>query len=140
MPAKQLEVILKKHLDAVEHVMVVASRKEFLSCMVTLKTKGSQAAARGEDPASMGPSEDELAQGALELAQANGSKHQHDDDVYYYNCRRLKLAVEYTAYTAALTKNICQHQLTLQPRLEWSKERKVKTCLKLHVNLPPGAA
>ena len=77
MPAKQLEVILKKHLDAVEHVMVVASRKEFLSCMVTLKTKGSQAAARGEDPASMGPAEDELAQGALELAQAKGSKHQH---------------------------------------------------------------
>ena len=74
VPAKQLEVILKKHLDAVEHVMVVGSGKEFLSCMLTLKTKGSEAAARGEDPASLGPAKDELAQEALELAQAKGSE------------------------------------------------------------------
>jgi hypothetical protein len=30
--------ILKKHLDAVAYVMVVGSKKPFLSCMLTLKT------------------------------------------------------------------------------------------------------
>lgn len=73
VPAANLEKILKKHLDAVEHVMVVGSGKEFLSCMLTLKTKGSEAAARGEDPAALGPAKDELAQDALALAQQFGS-------------------------------------------------------------------
>jgi len=73
VPAANLEKILKKHLDAVEHVMVVGSGKEFLSCMLTLKTKGSEAAARGEDPAALGPAKDELAADSLALAQLFGS-------------------------------------------------------------------
>jgi len=74
VPAANLEKILKRHLDAVEHVMVVGSGKEFLSCMLTLKTKGSEAAARGEDPAALGPAKDELAADSLALAQAFGSE------------------------------------------------------------------
>jgi len=69
VPAANLEKILKKYLDAVEHVMVVGSGKEFLSCMLTLKTKGSEAAARGEDPAALGPAKDELAADSLKLAK-----------------------------------------------------------------------
>lgn len=69
VPAANLEKILKKYLDAVEHVMVVGSGKEFLSCMLTLKTKGSEAAARGEDPAALGPAKDELAADSLALAE-----------------------------------------------------------------------
>ena len=45
VPAKQLEEVLKRHLDAVEHVMVVGSNKGFLSCILALKTKGSEAEA-----------------------------------------------------------------------------------------------
>eukprot|EP00918_Siedleckia_nematoides_P055495 GHVU01121063.1.p1 GENE.GHVU01121063.1~~GHVU01121063.1.p1 ORF type:complete len:213 (+),score=49.08 GHVU01121063.1:23-640(+) len=69
VPAADLEKILKKHLDAVEYVMVVGSGKDFLSCMLTLKTKGSEAVARGEDPAALESAKDELAKEALELAQ-----------------------------------------------------------------------
>ena len=69
VPAADLEKILKKHLDAVEYVMVVGSGKDFLSCMLTLKTKGSEAVARGEDPAALESAKDELAAEALELAQ-----------------------------------------------------------------------
>ena len=74
VPAAKIEAVLKKYLDAVEHVMVVGSGKEFLSCMLTLKTKGSEAAARGEDPAAMGPAKDELAAASLAFAQQHGSE------------------------------------------------------------------
>jgi hypothetical protein len=74
VPAINLERILKKNLDAVEHVMVVGSGMDFLSCMLTLKTKGSEAAARGEDPASLGPAKDELSDAALALAQQHASE------------------------------------------------------------------
>ena len=73
VPAAKLEEILKKHLDTVAQVMVVGSGKEFLSCMLTLKTKGSEAVAQGEYPAALGPAKDELAQDALALAQQFGS-------------------------------------------------------------------
>ena len=73
VPAEDLEKILKKHLEAVEHVMVVGSGKDFLSCMLTLKTKGSEAVARGQDPAALESTKDELAKEALELAQRFGS-------------------------------------------------------------------
>ena len=73
VPAKELEKVLKKHLEAVEHVMVVGSGKDFLSCMLTLKTKGSEAVARGQDPAALESAKDELAKEALELAQRFGS-------------------------------------------------------------------
>jgi flagellar biosynthesis GTPase FlhF len=73
VPAEELEKILKKHLEAVEHVMVVGSGKDFLSCMLTLKTKGSEAVARGQDPAALESTKDELAKEALELAQRFGS-------------------------------------------------------------------
>ena len=65
VPAAKLEEILKKHLEAVEHVMVVGSGKEFLSCMLTLKTKGSEAVAQGEYPAALGPAKDERFQDVL---------------------------------------------------------------------------
>jgi len=74
VPAANIETVLKKYLDAVEHVMVVGSGKEFLSCMLTLKTKGSEAAARGEDPAALGPAKDELAAASLAFAQQYGSE------------------------------------------------------------------
>jgi hypothetical protein len=45
VPAKQLEAVLKRHLKVVEHVMVVGSNKGFLSCILALKTKGSEAEA-----------------------------------------------------------------------------------------------
>ena len=70
--AKKLEDILKKHLDAVAYVMVVGSKKQFLSCMLTLKTHGSEAASRGEDPKSV-PNPFDLAAPALALAQKVGS-------------------------------------------------------------------
>jgi len=41
---------------------------------LTLKTKGSEAAARGEDPASLGPAQDQLSGAALALAQQHGSE------------------------------------------------------------------
>ena len=72
--AADIEKVLKKYLDAVEHVMVVGSGKEFLSCMLTLKTKGSEAAAQGEDPAALGPAKDELAATSLAFAQQYGSE------------------------------------------------------------------
>jgi hypothetical protein len=74
VPAINLEMILKKNLDAVEHVMVVGSGMNFLSCILTLKTKGSEAAARGEDPASLGPAKDDLSGAALSLAQQHASE------------------------------------------------------------------
>ncbi len=74
VPAINLERILKKNLDAVEHVMVVGGGMDFLSCMLTLKTKGSEAATRGEDPASLGPAKDELSDAALALAQQHESE------------------------------------------------------------------
>ena len=79
VPAAKLEEILKKHLEAVEHVMVVGSGKEFLSCMLTLKTKGSEARFQDVLPLAqdfnlaLALSEDELAQDALALAQQVGS-------------------------------------------------------------------
>ena len=74
VPAINLEMILKKNLDAVEHVMVVGSGMDFLSCMLTLKSKGSEAAVRGEDPASLGPAKDDLSGAALSLAQQHASE------------------------------------------------------------------
>ena len=74
VPAAKIEAVLKKYLDAVEHVMVVGSGKEFLSCMLTLKTKGSEAVAQGEDPAALGPAKDELAATSLAFAQQYGSE------------------------------------------------------------------
>ncbi|EKX47485.1 hypothetical protein GUITHDRAFT_137635 [Guillardia theta CCMP2712] len=66
--AINLEKVLLRHLDAVAHVMVVGSGKEFLSCMLVLKTKGSEAAERGEDPSTI-PDKDDLAEPALELTR-----------------------------------------------------------------------
>jgi hypothetical protein len=78
VPAINLERILKKNIDAVEHVIatVVGGGMDFLSCMLTLKTKGSEAAARGEDPASLGSEMDELSNAALALAQQHASDAQ----------------------------------------------------------------
>ena len=42
--------------------------------MITLKTKGSEAAARGEDPTSLGGAKDELAPASLAFAQQYGSE------------------------------------------------------------------
>ena len=67
VPAANIETVLKKHLAAAEHVMVVGSGKEFLSCIFTLKTKASEAAARGEDPASLGPAKDDLAPASVSV-------------------------------------------------------------------------
>mmetsp|Transcript_635 Transcript_635/g.1687 ORF Transcript_635/g.1687 Transcript_635/m.1687 type:complete len:1235 (-) Transcript_635:72-3776(-) len=71
--AKQLEEVLKKHLDAVAYVMVIGSGKPFLSCMLTLKTNGSEAAERGEDPKSVQNPFD-LATPALALASKVNSQ------------------------------------------------------------------
>ena len=76
VPAINLERILKKNIDAVEHVIVVGGGMDFLSCMLTLKTKGSEAAARGEDRASLGSEMDELSNAALALAQQHASDAQ----------------------------------------------------------------
>jgi C-terminal processing protease CtpA/Prc len=73
VPAKELETVLKRHLKAVEHVMVVGSNKEFLSCILALKTKGSEAEARGEDPADLGQSQNDLVAETLELVSSCGS-------------------------------------------------------------------
>ena len=71
--AADLEKILKKHLQAAEHVMVVGSGQDFLACIITLKTKGSEAVARGEDASTLGATQYDLTQEALELAQRHGS-------------------------------------------------------------------
>ena len=73
VPAIDIERILKMHLDvAAEHVMVVGSGCDILCCMLTLKTKVSEAAASGEDP--LGPAKDELSDTALALARQHGSE------------------------------------------------------------------
>ena len=72
VPAANIETVLKKHLTAAEHVMVVGSGKEFLSCILFLKTKGSEA--RGHDPNSLGPAKDDLAPASVAFAQQCGSE------------------------------------------------------------------
>mmetsp|Transcript_43049 Transcript_43049/g.105249 ORF Transcript_43049/g.105249 Transcript_43049/m.105249 type:complete len:140 (+) Transcript_43049:1093-1512(+) len=52
--------------------MVVGSKKPFLSCMLTLKTHGSEAAEEGKDPKSV-PNPFDLAAPALQLAKKVGS-------------------------------------------------------------------
>ena len=53
--------------------MVVGSNKGFLSCILALKTKGSEAEARGEDPADLGQSQYDLVAETLELVSSCGS-------------------------------------------------------------------
>jgi hypothetical protein len=73
VPAIDIERILKMHLDvAAEHVMVVGSGCDILCCLLTLKTKVSEAAASGEDP--LGSAKDELSDTALALARQHGSE------------------------------------------------------------------
>ena len=72
VPAIDIERILKMHLDVAEHVMVVGSGCDILCCMLTLKTKVSEAAASGEDP--LGTAKDELSDAALALARQHGSE------------------------------------------------------------------
>jgi long-subunit acyl-CoA synthetase (AMP-forming) len=71
--AARLEEVLRKHLDSVAYVMVIGSGKPFLSCMLTLKTNGSEAAERGQDPKSV-PNPFELAEPALALARKVNSQ------------------------------------------------------------------
>lgn len=72
-PASELEAILKKHLPAVQHLMVVGSKRQMLSCMLTLKTLGSEAVEAGQDIKDVAEPL-KLATAALELAQKVGSE------------------------------------------------------------------